>query len=249
MTNEMLRDAFHGIADRAVQPADGIAERALRQASRRRMTMMAGVAAGTIAAVAAPLLFLTLPDDGRQASAADQAVTPSTSVTSVELPDNTPAQMRLAKACVPSPEVKLLASTVNQFQFILVGNEKDHWTCLLNDRGKVSHAYADDQAWDPNKISAPLTILRSREESVGNSNARHTAGVVTPAVARLVMTSLGIKAGEPGYYRVTVPIKTGFFIIGRVSPRGEAQTRLKSELIAYNTAGRVIYKISPVPYR
>src|SRR4051794_27429395 len=178
MTNEMLRDALHGIADRAVQPPEGIAERALRQASRRRATRMTSAVVGTIAAVAVPLLFLNLTDDGKQAPPAlKPSVTSSPRASAVKLPDNTPAQQRLAKTCVPrpEPEARLLARSVRsvknallvgadglQYQFVLVGNEKNHWTCLLNAKGKMRYAFFDDQTWDPNKISAPLTILRSR---------------------------------------------------------------------------------------
>jgi hypothetical protein len=57
MTDQMFKDAFERIADRAV-PVEGLAERALRRAARRRATMLSGAAPGVAAAVAAPALLL-----------------------------------------------------------------------------------------------------------------------------------------------------------------------------------------------
>jgi hypothetical protein len=61
---------------------------------------------------------------------------------------------------------------------------------------------------------------------------------------------LGIKAGEPGYYRQNLSIKTGFFVRGRRVSSGDEQTPHgpRFALIAYDAAGHVLYKISPVPY-
>src|SRR4051794_38703030 len=138
MTNEMLRDALHGIADRAVQPPEGIAERALRQASRRRATMMTSAVVGTIAAVAAPLLFLNLTDEGEQAPPAlKPGATSSPRPSGVKLPDNTKAQRTLAKSCADLPDVRLLATSIALRTFILVGNAKEHRTCLVDAKGKV----------------------------------------------------------------------------------------------------------------
>jgi hypothetical protein len=249
MTNEMLRDAFHGIADRAVPPPEGIAERALRQASRRRTTMITGVAAGTIAAVTAPLLLFNLVNyDGQARAVLNPGATSSPRASGVTLPDNTPAQRTLAKSCADLPDVRLLARSVDRFQFILVGNEKTHRTCMLNTKGKVSHSFAEDSNWDPTKISDPLTLLRSEDVVIGNSYVQHTAGVVTPAVAKLVMTSLGIGVGKPGYYRLDLSIKTGFFVTGTVVPRGEQKQR-KSELIAYDARNLLLLQTVAPPYR
>jgi hypothetical protein len=255
MTNEMLRDAFRGIADRAVPPADGIAERALRQASRRRTTRIAGVAAGTIAAVMAPLLFLHLTNDGRQPPPAlKPSVTSSPKVSGIKLPEYTPAQRALAKSCADLPDVRLLATSAAMRKFILVGNAKEHRSCLLDSKGKVSWKFisprAVENSWDPSKISAPLTLLQALGTTVrANEYERHTAGVVTPAVAKVVLTPVGIKAGSPGYYRQTLHLTNGFFIFGNSANKGnEPNLRFhKFTLTAYDAAGRVLYKIT-MPY-
>jgi hypothetical protein len=253
MTNEMLREALHGIADRA-QPVDGIAERALRQASRRRTTRIAGVAIGTIAAVAAPLLFLNLNDDGRQVSPALRpSVTSSPRTSAVKLPDNTPAQRTLAKSCADLPDVRLLAASMAPPKFILVGNAKGHRSCLLDAKGKVSWKFtsprAVENAWDLSKLSAPVTLQQFSGTILTNEYERHTAGVVTPAVAKVVVTPVGAKAGSPGYFREPLDITSGFFIFGGIYGDDKQSRRdRKLTLTAYDAAGHVISGISPLPY-
>lgn len=63
MTNELLGEVLHRIADRA-EPFGGLAEKAIRRAARRRRILTAS-ALGTAAAVAVPFLFLGGGDDTR----------------------------------------------------------------------------------------------------------------------------------------------------------------------------------------
>jgi len=113
----------------------------------------------------------------------------------------------------------------------------------------VRHSSPGITPFDPTKISTPLTLLRSAEEGRGNLQVRHTSGVVTPAVAKVVMTPKGVKAGTPGYYRLALDITTGFFVFGSAVSKGDGRSlsNKASVLTAYDAAGRAIDKIV-MPY-
>ncbi|WP_030165684.1 hypothetical protein [Spirillospora albida] len=90
MTDQMLKDALEGIADRA-EPVDGMAERALKGARRRRTVRLSGVASAvavaTAAAIAVPIAGQ--PDGGRTLAGPRDGTTA-----------NTAAERALARACL-----------------------------------------------------------------------------------------------------------------------------------------------------
>lgn len=97
MTDQMLKDAFTALAERAPEPVDGLAERAARTAGRRRRTRTAAACATTLAlALAVPATVMTVRDDF-----ATQALGSSGHAEFAKgLPKNTPEQLALARICV-----------------------------------------------------------------------------------------------------------------------------------------------------
>jgi hypothetical protein len=92
MTDQLLKDAFERIADRA-QPVPGLADKAMRRASRRRaarlsVTVAAVAAAGAVAAPFALFGGAGGPEGPRPADGAG------------ELPVNSPAEREVVRACL-----------------------------------------------------------------------------------------------------------------------------------------------------
>ncbi|GAA2118721.1 hypothetical protein GCM10009780_78050 [Actinomadura alba] len=163
----MLKDALNDIAERA-RPVDGIAEQALRAATRRRRFIGTGVAVGAVAAIAAPVAFFT------QASAPDGDATTRTRIvadgsdpaTGEGLPADTTAGRAAVKACMNGdpampPEFRddakrrqgsapneagtrardfrLLAEhRVPTGRIVFLGSSLAHRTCVLDRSGRAS---------------------------------------------------------------------------------------------------------------
>ncbi|MFC5744538.1 hypothetical protein [Actinomadura rugatobispora] len=97
MTDDMLKDALGRIADRA-EPVDGLAERALRAADRRRRTRAtAGAALALAVAVAVPVTFTQATGSGEKAPALN---TTRPDKTSQGLPENSPEELNTARRCL-----------------------------------------------------------------------------------------------------------------------------------------------------
>ncbi|GAA2431946.1 hypothetical protein GCM10010191_52300 [Actinomadura vinacea] len=95
MTDDMLKDVLGRIADRA-EPVDGLAERALKTADRRRRTRVAGAAFALAAAVTAPVGLLQINDS----PAEPPPVLNRPGKTAVELPENSPQERETARRCM-----------------------------------------------------------------------------------------------------------------------------------------------------
>jgi hypothetical protein len=165
MTNDLVKDALHRIADRA-GPVDGLAERALRGATRRRAAATAAIAAGTVAAIATPVALLaqTGGDGSHRTQWAGPAAAPSPSPQAGALPTNTTAERAVARACVTgnpafadimgngkishpptsgpgyqASDFRVLVShPVQNGRIVFLGSEKGHRTCVLDRSGKPS---------------------------------------------------------------------------------------------------------------
>lgn len=224
MTDEMLKDALERIADRA-EPVDGMAERALKGARRRRTVRVSGgvsaVAVATAAAVAIPLAgpsgdtsTLAGPRDG--------------------MTSNTPDERALARSCLrngpaaghmgqnrpdlgKAPEFWLLAGVrENGRHLALVGNTKGFVLCSGSDAtGNADlptlHRWAKtfDGAFSVDAIghlqaAAPKGV---RDDGLGLVFA--VAGRVKPQVSRVKVTWTGKRtvwaAVDDGHYIAGTP--------------------------------------------
>lgn len=96
MTDQILRDALEGIADRA-EPVHGMADRALRAAGRRRRRRVTAAAVAAAAATAAAVVPWSL-QGGRDSTLSPVASSGAPSVSA--LPPSTPQENRLVKGCL-----------------------------------------------------------------------------------------------------------------------------------------------------
>ncbi|WP_141578958.1 hypothetical protein [Actinomadura sp. WMMA1423] len=109
MTDQMLKETLAALAERAPEPVDDLAERALRTAVRHRMTRAAAAFSAALAlAVAVPAAVGAVRDDSPS-----HALGSSDRVDiQKELPENTPEQLAIARGCVrkdPPPDPQVMA--------------------------------------------------------------------------------------------------------------------------------------------
>ncbi|MEO3788239.1 hypothetical protein ABGB12_33345 [Actinocorallia sp. B10E7] len=165
MSDEALREALRGIADRAAAPSpDYFSDRALRGAIHRRRLTIGGTAAGIVAlvAVAAVSSSSFLPPAAEGEKPAPNLVepanhglpTPKMPKTVPAMPRNTPEELATVRSCLRAdPWVKggesgkpgyraqdfrLLASQryADGMRVLLLGTEKAHTVCRLKPDGK-----------------------------------------------------------------------------------------------------------------
>lgn len=272
MTDQMLKDALERIADRA-EPVDGMAERALRGARRRRTVRVAGVAAVvTAAAVAVPFVGpFGMGVDSRG---------PDAALAGIRLPDNTPAERAIARGCLRDgppaghmgqdrPDLggpgdfRLLVIVRTGYRHLaLVGSKTGFVLC----GGSATTGNADVPTFNPwwkKKFDGAfrvdaiqyVTPPGPEPESSDDDLIYTVAGRVGPKVAKVQVTFTGGRS-------TWATIDNGYFIAGTASglvetkgvtgpmadgamstPDDEAVTSVR----AYNAGGKVLRTWRPPP--
>jgi hypothetical protein len=222
MTDRMLEDAFTVLADRA-EPVDDLAERALRTAARRRVRAVT-CAAAVVLAVAVPVTVVAADGPSDPGVLGPQGARHGTG-----LPDNTPEELRLARACLrggapvgsmgekrddlggPSDFRLLTAMRVPGGRLAEVGSTRGYVLCAT--KGKTNTEPPQFHAW-PGKSSglfgfdAPLRVDGIRQVQAVSGWDELNAVVVgraKPAVAK-------IKVAWEGGRTDQAAVRNGFFI-------------------------------------
>ncbi|GAA4104357.1 hypothetical protein [Actinomadura miaoliensis] len=230
MSDQMFKEAFERIADRA-EPVEGLAERALRRARRRRAAMLSGAALGTAAAVAVPIALLNV--GGR----AGPAPRPQTAVTAPGLPSNSPAEAEVVRACMrngppigpsqkPEPQLGgpadyrlLVSQKVGRETVALVGGDRGFVLCARetkrNFEPPLFHPWPNTTGKGLGSFAGEgrVDVISSLTSAAGTGRDLHhlVAGRIKPDVARVVVT------WDRGR-TVNATIQNGFFL-ARVDSR------------------------------
>ncbi|MFD0899066.1 hypothetical protein [Actinomadura sediminis] len=141
MTDQMLKDALAGIADRA-EHVDGLADRALRTAARRRRTRTAAGAAVLAVAAADPAAVVAGGDRAEpRVLGPSSGPPPSAARPPGGLPANTPEERAVARACLrggPSPDFRLLTrQRVPGGQLAEIGSGRGYVLCVTDGGGNT----------------------------------------------------------------------------------------------------------------
>jgi hypothetical protein len=228
MTDQMLKDAFERIADRA-RPVPGLAERAMRRASRRRTARLSGMAAAVAVAGAVAAPFVLFGDAG-------EPDRPRPAAGPGGLPVDGPAEREVVRACLrggspagtrserrppysgPADYRLLVGIRTGAETVAVVGDE---WGFVLCARGTGENAepsmflpwpdLAPGGLWSFNgeaHIDVVSRLPKADEDGRGSSphGFHHVvAGRVKPGVAKVVVTWDRDRTVE-------ATVRNGFFI-------------------------------------
>ncbi|MBE1532635.1 hypothetical protein [Actinomadura algeriensis] len=207
MTDEMLKDALAGIADRA-EPVDGLADRALRTAARRRRIR---TAAGAAALALAAVVPVTVVAGGDRAE--PDVLGPSPEADG--LPEDTPEERALVRACLrngPSADFRVLTRRpVPGGQLVEVGSGRGYVLCVTGGGGNTEppqvHAWPGSRDGGLFGFDAPLRVDGIRQVQALKWDALHAVvvGRAKPGVARVAVKWDGGRSAE------TI-VHDGFFI-------------------------------------
>ncbi|SEF94215.1 hypothetical protein SAMN04489712_102580 [Thermomonospora echinospora] len=220
MTDQLLKEAFQRIADRA-QPVQGLAEKAMGRASRRRASRLSAAAAVAVAgAVAAPFVLF-----GGQ-----PATDPANDRGSLGFPVNTPSERALARECAtggtvpnrPEPyygkpdDYRLLTSVRAEGETVALVGTRHHFMLCLSQAGghtevPLPGAWMGDTAgglWSfegAARIDAIQYMARTGGDPVPREFRHVVVGRVKEDVARVVVT-------WDGGRQVDAAVRNGFFL-------------------------------------
>lgn len=222
MTDQMLRDALTALADRA-EHVDGLADRALRTAARRRRTRTAAGAALAALAIAVPV---TVVADGGDPSSPG-VLGPPDGASSV-LPEDTPEERAITRACLrdgpPSGFRVLTRQRVPGGQLVEVGGTRGYVLCVTHGSNNTEppqvHAWPGTPDGDLFAFDAPLRVDGIRQVQAIEWDELHAVvvGRAKPGVTRVAVAWDGGRTARAA-------VHDGFFIAqtpARMMPDREA---------------------------
>ncbi len=226
MTDQMFKDAFTALAERA-EPADGLAARAIRTATRRRRAAAAAGAAGLALAVAVPL---TITAGGGRAEDGALSKPSAPPQDGRGLPDNSRQELALARACMRNgppvgtmgesrsdmggaADFRLLTTMpVEGGRLAEVGSARGYVLCATS--GKTNTEPPQFHPWPGTSrgglfgFGAPLRVDGIRQiQALSGWDELHAVvvGRAKPAVTRIYVVWEGGRTGQAA-------VDNGFFI-------------------------------------
>ncbi|MFG1857332.1 hypothetical protein [Actinomadura geliboluensis] len=210
MTDQMLRDALTALADRA-EPADDLTDRALRTVARRRTRKAAGAAALALAAVV-PVVVVA---GGDRPETGVLGPTAEPSRIADALPDDTPEERAITRACLRNGRVAdfrvLTRQRVPGGQLVEIGGTRGYVLCVTgggdNTEPPQVHAWPGRTDGRLFGFDAPLRVDGIRQVQALKWDELHAVvvGRAKPGVTRVAVAWDGGRTAR-------VAVQDGFFI-------------------------------------
>lgn len=256
MTDRMLGDALTALADRA-EPVDdlaGLTDRALRTAARRRRTRAATGAVVLALAVAVPAAVVA---GGAPSEPGVLGPSRNGSPEGGGLPDNTPEERALARACMrgaPADFRLLTTLRVRGGHLVEIGGPRGYVLCVTDGTGNTEppqlHAWPGTSDGGLFGFGAPLRVDGIRQvQALSGWDELHAVvvGRAEPGVVRVGVAWDGGRTAEAA-------VRNGFFIAqtpAKAVPDGGDSGAMSSPTIrvvsvtGYDAANRPVHTWRP----